>query len=187
MTDILIIVDVQDDFIAGSMAVPGAIFAVANINEQMNEKEYDHIFATKDWHPKTHSSFLAKGGPWPAHCVAGETGAAFYGVNSGKIDAVFHKGMKPGVESYSAIYDENGDFASPLIYNLDGLNIDADDGMTIDVVGIATDYCVYFTAFDIEERYGCEVNVLTECCAYVDKDTMTGRMEILKSKGVNVI
>src|SRR5512143_401209 len=77
--DVLLVVDVQNDFVTGSLAVPGAVQVLPVLNRYI--REFAHrglrIVATRDWHPPAHFSFREQGGQWPEHCVAGTAGAAF--------------------------------------------------------------------------------------------------------------
>ena len=78
--DALIIIDVQNDFLpGGSLAVPKGEEVVPILNQYLAlfQEAALPVFATRDWHPSNHCSFVEQGGPWPPHCVAGTTGAAF--------------------------------------------------------------------------------------------------------------
>jgi len=158
----LIIVDIQNDFLAGgSLAVPRGNEVIPVINAIQNE--FDLIVATQDWHPQNHQSFAAEhpgkkefdvidlnGLPqvlWPRHCVQGSFGAEFSPeLESNKVEAVFRKGMERGIDSYSGFYD-NGKRKNTGLYGYL-----KDRGVTkVSVCGLAADFCVYFTANDALE------------------------------------
>ena len=99
--DGLIVVDVQNDFCSGgALAVPDGDAVVEPINRLM--EQIPVVFATRDWHPADHHSFVAQGGPWPPHCIQGSTGAQLHpGLDVGRIDAVADAGYEPDLEGYS--------------------------------------------------------------------------------------
>lgn len=139
--DALIIVDVQRDFLAGgSIAVPEASGVIAPINHMIEifERLRLPVFATRDWHPANHRSFLAQGGIWPPHCVAGTSGARFdprlllpHGVR------IVSKGRSPDKEAYSAFQ------GTDLHQKLHSLGVSR-----LYVGGLATEYCILDTAKD---------------------------------------
>jgi nicotinamidase/pyrazinamidase len=155
----LIIVDVQNDFLpGGTLAVSGGNDIVPIINSIQNE--FDLVIATQDWHPANHSSFAAnhpgkKLGDviqlneqsqvlWPVHCVQGTAGAEFSSsLSMNRVEAIFRKGTDPQIDSYSGFFD-NGHRKST---GLAGYLIERGTP-EIYVCGLATDYCVKFTALD---------------------------------------
>jgi len=145
--DALIVVDVQNDFCeGGALAVPHGDAVVEPINRLMGE--FDFVVATRDWHPPDHHSFVAQGGPWPAHCVQGTHGAELHpGLNAEPIDAVVDAGREPEDEGYSG-FEKTG---------LEEL-LREHDVDTVHVGGLALDYCVCATALDAR-RLGFEVVV----------------------------
>ncbi|QDV04619.1 nicotinamidase/pyrazinamidase [Planctomycetes bacterium Poly30] len=174
----LILVDLQNDFMpGGSLAVADGDSTVAVANGLM--ANYDLVVATQDWHPSNHGSFAANhpglnpgevielGGLtqvlWPVHCVQGTPGASFHsGLDVGGIHAVVRKGEDPGVDSYSGFFDNGGERSTGLSALLRERGITA-----VDVMGLATDYCVRFTALDAK-REGFQVRLLRSGCRGVE-------------------
>lgn len=155
----LLIVDVQNDFVpGGALPVPRGHEVAAVANRLM--PHFDLVVATQDWHPADHGSFASRhprkrvgdvvdlaGLPqilWPDHGVQGTRGADFVpGLNVGGIHKVFRKGTDPGIDSYSAFFDNGHRKATGLG------NFLRSRGVTeVYVMGLATDYCVKFTALD---------------------------------------
>ena len=114
--DALIIVDVQNDFLLdGSLAVPNAeeIIPILNDYIEIFQKKQGKIFATRDWHPPNHLSFLDYGGIWPAHCVRYTEGAKFNSsLNLPKKTVIISKATDPNIEAYSGF--ENTDLLKIL-------------------------------------------------------------------------
>ncbi|MBS0393790.1 MAG: isochorismatase family protein [Proteobacteria bacterium] len=137
--DALIAVDVQNDFLpGGSLAVPGGGEVLAPLNAWLAAfaARGCATLASRDWHPPDHCSFRARGGPWPAHCVAGTDGAAFApGLVLPHGCEVVDKGTHAGAEAYSA-FDGTG-----LAQRLRARGV-----RRLWIGGLATDYCVLATA-----------------------------------------
>jgi nicotinamidase/pyrazinamidase len=179
----LLIVDVQNDFCeGGSLAVDGATQVVRAINDLLAaDHGYDHVLATKDFHvdPGDHfgdlPDYIAS---WPAHCVAGSTGADFHPeLNTAPIEAVFLKG------SHSAAYSgfEGAAHDVALADWLRGKHVDA-----VDVVGIATDYCVRSTALDAVQA-GFRTRVLVGLTAGVAPDSTAAALAEMGTSGVTLV
>jgi nicotinamidase/pyrazinamidase len=143
----LIIVDVQNDFCpGGALAVPDGDAVVDTVNRLASEAPF--VVATRDWHPADHSSFAEQGGPWPAHCVQGTPGAELRaGIDRNLIDVVLDKGQARDTEGYSG-FEGTG-----LGELLRSRGVD-----TVEVAGLALDYCVRATALDAK-RAGFDVVV----------------------------
>lgn len=158
----LLIVDLQNDFLpGGALAVPHGD-EVCPFIFNLLKKPYPLVIASKDWHPKNHSSFVAQGGIWPVHCVQDTPGADFpKGFDSGKIDRLFLKGVSPADESYSIFVDEKGRSSGCADY-LRSKGVDR-----LDVVGLATDYCVKESVLDALKE-GFKTTVLLAGCRGVD-------------------
>jgi nicotinamidase/pyrazinamidase len=179
----LIIVDVQNDFCeGGSLAVTGGSAVARAISELLaNQHEYAHVVATKDFHidPGEHfSDDPDYAVSWPRHCVVGTSGADFHALfDPGAVEAVFMKGH------YSAAYsgfegtDEAG---TPLADWLRQRGVDE-----VDIVGIATDYCVKATAADAAKA-GFSTRVLLDLTAGVAPESTTKAVEDLRAAGVEV-
>ena len=180
----LIIVDVQNDFCeGGSLAVAGGAAVAGAISEHVagGHHEYAHVVATKDFHvdPGSHFSdhpdYVAS---WPPHCVAGTTGADFYpDLDTRTVEAVFKKGAHAAAYSGFEGVDENG---TPLADWLRGRDVDE-----VDVVGIATDYCVQATAADAA-RAGFGTRVLLDLTAGVAPESTAQAIEDLRGAGVEL-
>lgn len=195
----LIVVDVQNDFLpGGSLAVPNGNEVVAPINDLMHH--YDLVIATQDWHPANHGSFASQYSGrsvgeqvqldgltqilWPDHCVQGTAGAEFAPQLAAlKFQRVVRKGLDVKVDSYSGFFDNGQRHATELESILRQANTSR-----VDVVGLATDYCVKFTALDAQSL-GFQTRVLVEACRGVnlnpgDIDTAISEM---RTAGVEVV
>ena len=145
----LIVVDMQNDFIDGSLAVPRAKEIIDPINKLMKEGNYDLIVASQDWHPEGHISFASRYSVkpftehneqivWPDHCVIGTKGAEISkDINSEYFNMIIKKGFNKNIDSYSALMDSSG--------KISGLHEILSPYCDIHVCGLASDYCVYHT------------------------------------------
>lgn len=160
MKKALIIVDVQNDFCeGGSLAVPGAKEIIPYINLLMEENHYDQIVLTQDWHPADHKSFASNNGKnvgetiilngvpqfmWPNHCVQDTHGAQFHpDLQIEKATHTVQKGTNSLIDSYSGFQDNNHFMKTGLDDFLKYHDI-----QLVEIVGLALDYCVKFTALD---------------------------------------
>jgi nicotinamidase/pyrazinamidase len=177
----LIIVDVQKDFISGSLAVPDAESIIEPILKIKNK--FTKVFFTQDHHPKDHCSFKINGGLWPEHCVQNTLGALidYRLISTTKVSFVIEKGTDKDVDSYSGFFDNNKEKATILKSRLDFWNI-----TDVYICGLATDYCVKYTALDAVEL-GYKTNVIIDCCRGVITDTTKDAIEEMKLKGVKII
>lgn len=159
----LIVVDMQNDFITGSLAVKGAQEIIGPIAEKIQKAKNDGdlIFYSKDWHPDNHKSFerTGLGGPWPVHCVQGSWGAELH---PGLAHLLHHvgawqilKGQDPTEEEYSA-------FNNHMLHEFLRTNKITD----IEICGLARDYCVKATA-EAATRAGYNAIVLEDLCRSV--------------------
>jgi nicotinamidase/pyrazinamidase len=178
----LIIVDVQNDFCeGGSLAVEGGADVARGITALLEAHDYDHVVATKDYHidPGDHFSDNPDyRDSWPPHCVVGTDGAEFHpAFDPGAVEATFHKGH------YSAAYSgfEGTDAAGTTL--ADWLRERGVD--TVDVVGIATDYCVKATAADAAAA-GFTTRVLLDLTAGVAPTSTAEAVDALRTAGVEV-
>jgi len=173
----LIVVDVQNDFCpGGALAVAGGDEIVAQINNRM--ADFDAVILTQDWHPAGHSSFASSHkadvfssiempyGPqvlWPDHCVQGSFGAAFHkDLATDWADLILRKGYRPGIDSYSAFFENDHSTATGLEGYLKTRGV-----RDVTFVGLATDYCVAYSALDAA-RLGFAVSVDTAQCRAID-------------------
>ncbi|MCK0176160.1 pyrazinamidase PncA [Mycolicibacterium sp. F2034L] len=180
----LVVVDVQNDFCeGGSLAVTGGAAVAGRISELLaSNAAYEHVVATKDFHidPGDHFSDTPDyRNSWPRHCVVGTEGADFHpDLDPAPVEAVFTKG------EYSAAYSgfEGTDAAgTPLGDWLRARGVDA-----VDVVGIATDYCVRATAADAVAA-GFTTRVLLDLTAGVAEDSTATAIEALRAAGVELV
>ncbi len=198
MTQALIVIDVQNDFCpGGALAVTGGDQIVAGINALM--PEFAAVILTQDWHPAGHSSFASSHadkepfemtdmpyGPqvlWPDHCIQGTPGAAFHeGLETRRADAIIRKGMNPAIDSYSAFFEN--DHETPT--GLDGyLQTRGISDLTL--VGLATDFCVNFSAVDAA-RLGYCVTVRRDLCRAIDLDgSLAAALSGMREAGVTLI
>lgn len=178
----LVIVDVQNDFCeGGSLAVDGGAAVVAKINALLRRHTYDHVVATHDHHIDPGGHFSDEPDyvdSWPRHCVAGTRGADFHpDLDTGPIEAVFRKG------EYAAAYSgfEGKADGVDLADWLHTKGVDA-----VDVVGIATDYCVRATAQDAV-RNGFATRVVVDLTAGVADETTAQALDEMASVGVTLV
>ena len=155
----LILIDIQNDFCpGGSLAVKEGDRVVPVVNEL--QKHFDLIVATKDWHPAGHSSFASL---WPPHCVQETVGAEFVaGLDTSRVARVFLKGTDAEVDSYSGFFDNEHRRATGLGDYL------KERGVTdVFIAGLATDYCVKFSALDAR-MLGFNTTVVADACRGVE-------------------
>jgi len=177
-TQALILVDIQNDFLPeGALGVPGGNEIIPLANALM--QHFKIVVATQDWHPPDHGSFAANHPGktvfeaidlhglsqtlWPVHCVQGTPGADFaIDLNVGEITRVFQKGTRPEVDSYSGFHDNGHRHSTGMAEWLKS------QGVTdVVICGIATDYCVKFTALDaLSEGFG--VTLRLDACRGVN-------------------
>lgn len=158
MTKALLLVDIQNDFSpSGALPVPEGDVIVPVVNQLI--PLFEHVIATKDWHPAKHASFASVQGKtpgevidlsgipqvmWPDHCVQNTQGAEFIaGLDLSRITHIVTKGTHPDVDSYSGFFDNQRFHATGLAEYLSSHGIS-----DLYIVGLATDYCVKFTALD---------------------------------------
>ncbi|WP_375279440.1 bifunctional nicotinamidase/pyrazinamidase [Pseudooctadecabacter sp.] len=188
----LIVIDVQNDFCpGGALAVAEGDQIVAPINALMDD--FDAVILTQDWHPAGHSSFATSHdadpmtliqmpyGPqvlWPDHCVQGSKGAEFHeDLNTTRADLIVRKGYNPAIDSYSAFFEN--DHQTPT--GLEGYL--RTRGITdLTFVGLATDFCVNYSAVDAA-KLGFTATVRMDLCRAIDFDNSleaakTGMQEV---------
>lgn len=177
---VLLVVDVQNDFCpGGSLAVADGDAVVPVINALA--RRFRHVVLTQDWHPAGHASFASSHpgrrpfetielayGPqvlWPDHCVQGSPGAAFHaGLDLPHAEAVIRKGFRPGIDSYSGLIE--ADRRTPT--GLEGYLRERGIAKVV-IAGLATDFCVNWTAQDAA-RAGFETVVVEDACRAIDLD-----------------
>lgn len=165
MKNILLIIDPQNDFITGSLTVPGALEAMQRLTQALPRMELQGIYTTSDEHPLHHCSFVEQGGEWPPHCVQGSIGAEIFAPLMGAITdyckqhTIEHhhlpKGMKQDQDEYSSFAHQ-----VPAAFA---------EAAKIYVAGIAGDVCVHTSVSDlIAHGYGSRLVLLTEACPSLD-------------------
>ncbi len=180
----LLVIDIQNDFCpGGALAVPEGDQIVAPVNDLM--AQFDAVILTQDWHPADHSSFASQHDGkapfettempygtqvlWPDHCVQGSDGAAFHlDLNADRADLIIRKGFRKGIDSYSAFFENDQTTPTGLEGYLRTRGITA-----LTLVGLATDFCVNFSALDAA-RLGFDVTVRRDLCRAID---MGGSLE----------
>jgi nicotinamidase/pyrazinamidase len=196
-TQALIVIDLQNDFCpGGALAVAGGDQIVAGINALMGD--FAAVVLTQDWHPANHASFAANHpgaapfsltqmpyGPqvlWPTHCVQGSPGAAFHaGLRTDPADLIIRKGFRPGIDSYSAFFENDKTTATGLDGYLRNRGV---TGITL--VGLATDFCVAYSALDAA-RLGYAVTVRTDLSRGIDLDgSLAAALDQMRAAGVRL-
>jgi nicotinamidase/pyrazinamidase len=194
----LILVDIQYDFCpGGSLAVPEGDKIVPLVNRL--QKKFDLVVATQDWHPRGHGSFAsAHGKPvyavidihgspqtlWPDHCVQDSHGAELVAaLETDRIARIFKKGTDPRIDSYSGFLDADHKKSTGLADYLREQHV---KGVTI--AGLATDYCVKYTALDAAQL-GFEACVVADACRGVNLQPGDSEAAIraMKTAGVKII
>lgn len=194
----LIVVDLQNDFLpGGALAVSRGDEVVAPINALM--PAFDLVFATQDWHPASHGSFAANhvgrspgevidlnGLPqilWPVHCVQNTPGASFAsGLDVQHFDDVFRKGADPAVDSYSGLFDNGRRHSTGLADALRARGV-----REMHVCGLATDYCVKFTALDaLREGFAVTLIVAASRGVNLQPGDVDAAIEQMRSAGIRI-
>jgi nicotinamidase/pyrazinamidase len=176
--DLLVVIDVQNDFCPGGALAVGEGDAVVPVINRL-ARRFAHVVLTQDWHPSGHSSFASSHsgaapfetvtmpyGPqtlWPDHCVQGTSGAAFHPqLSTERAELVIRKGFRSEIDSYSAFYENDRRTPTGLAGYLREREL-----KRIFMVGLATDYCVRYSAVDAY-RLGFETIVIESGCRAID-------------------
>ena len=195
----LIVTDIQNDFLpGGALAVPQGDRVVPVANRLM--AKFELVVATQDWHPPDHLSFASRHPGkrvgdaidvdgleqilWPDHCVQNTPGAAFApALNTDEIDRVFHKGTDRRIDSYSCFYDNAHRKATGLGEFLTSRGVE-----TVYVIGLATDYCIKFSALDAA-KLGFATKVVLEGVRGVELNPgdCARAIEEMKAAGVEMV
>lgn len=179
----LIVIDIQNDFCpGGALAVAEGDEIVSGVNALMDA--FSAVILTQDWHPEGHSSFASAHagkapfeltempyGPqvlWPDHCIQGTEGAAFHPGLRTDADLIIRKGFNPAIDSYSAFFENDKTTPTGLEGYLRTRGIDR-----LTMVGLATDFCVNFSAVDAA-NLGFAVTVDQSLCRAIDMDGSLG-------------
>ena len=182
----LIVIDIQNDFCpGGALAVTEGDLIIPRVNALMDD--FATVVLTQDWHPADHSSFASnhpgKGpfdsvamsyGPqtlWPDHCIQGSDGARFHpALRIDPAHLIIRKGFRPAIDSYSAFFENDRSTATGLDGYLRARGVKA-----VTFVGLATDYCVAYSALDAA-RLGYKATVLLGACRGIDLGGSMARM-----------
>jgi nicotinamidase/pyrazinamidase len=196
--EILVIVDVQNDFCpGGALAVPQGDEIVPAVNRLA--AEFVHVVLTQDWHPRGHASFasshpgkqpfdtidLSYGQQilWPDHCVQGTRGAAFHSdLDVPHAELMLRKGFRSAIDSYSAFFENDHRTPTGLVGYLKERSFER-----VTLCGLATDFCVFYSAID-GRQIGFEVTVVTDACRGIDIDgSVATAVRSMKGAGVILV
>ena len=196
---VLIVVDVQNDFCpGGALQIKDGDSIIPLINRIM--ERFDLVVATQDWHPQDQVSFASNNFGkniydqidisgiaqtlWPDHCIQGTKGAEFHDdLDLSKFSLILRKGMNPLVDSYSAFIENDRNTETGLAGYLKALKV-----REIFICGLATDYCVYYSAMD-SLRYRFRCNVIIDATRGLDLPdrSIDAVVSEMKDKGISVI
>ena len=195
----LLLIDLQNDFCpGGALAVKEGGQTIEIANQLMDR--FDLVVATQDWHPKNHKSFAANNEGtamgdyislngitqilWPIHCVQDSFGAAFvYSLHVHKIDKIFTKGTDAEIDSYSGFFDNGHQKATGLHKYLQQKKV-----KEVYVMGLATDYCVKFTALDALDL-GYKTYLVADGCrgVNIEVNDVEKALKEMSDKGAEII
>ena len=194
----LVVIDVQNDFCpGGQLAVTDGDQVVSPINQMI--KKAHTVIATQDWHPAGHTSFASRHdgrtpfetievsyGPqtlWPDHCIQGTQGAAFHpDLHIDAAQMIIRKGFRSAVDSYSAFFENDKVTVTGLHGYLQDRRI-----KKVVMAGLATDYCVAYSALDAV-RLGYDVQVVLPACRAIDLDgSLAAAAQQMTAAGVGLI
>ncbi|WP_421360879.1 bifunctional nicotinamidase/pyrazinamidase [Agrobacterium rosae] len=197
----LLLIDIQNGFCpGGNLAVTDGDTIVPIANALIDNGGYDLIVASQDWHPANHGSFASQhpgkqpfevgelsGKPqvmWPDHCVQGTADAEFHpDLNAQAFDYVQQKGENPAVDSYSAFRD-NDQFATTGLADY----LERQGVTVLDLCGLATDYCVSFSALDaVGMLPGVKVRFIEDASRGIDPEGIKTAIAAMRAKGVAVV
>ncbi len=193
----LLIIDVQNDFCTGgALEVPGGEAVVPIINALQDR--FALVVATQDWHPADHHSFAVHHQDkepfsvtelhygqqvlWPEHCVQGTRGAAFHAdLKTDDCDLIIRKGHRTEIDSYSAFYENDHTTPTGLAGYLSERGVKA-----VTLVGLATDFCVCYSALDAV-RLGLKATVVEDACRAIDlEDSLAAARKQMLEAGVTL-
>lgn len=194
----LIVVDLQNDFCpGGALGVEGGHEIVPIINRLI--QRFDHVILTQDWHPADHLSFasLHPGKApfettempygtqtlWPDHCVQGTSGAEFHpDLAAMKAELIIRKGFRREIDSYSTFFENDRITPTGLAGYLRERGINR-----ITLTGIATDFCVAYSAIDAR-KLGFDVTILLDACRAIDLNgSLAAMIEEMKIAGAKIV
>lgn len=198
----LICIDIQNDFCpGGALAVAEGDAILAPVNQMMAQAKArgDAIILTQDWHPDNHASFAANheaAAPfdivemsygaqvlWPKHCIQGSEGASFHAnLDTDQADLVIRKGFRAAIDSYSAFFENDQTTPTGLHGYLQTRRI-----TDLTMVGLATDYCVAYSALD-GAKLGYDVTVDLAACRAIDLEgSLATQLAAMQKAGIRLI
>lgn len=194
----LLIIDIQNDFCeGGALEVPNGSTIVPTVNQLI--KKFDAVIQTQDWHPSNHASFASSHDEkepydnieldygtqvlWPDHCVQASEGADFHpDLNTTKSQVIIRKGFRPGIDSYSAFYENDHQTKTGLTGYLNTRGI-----TDLYTVGLATDFCVKWSVLD-GLKEGFNMHIIEDAVKGIDIDgSVDDAWDEMKSEGVTVV
>jgi nicotinamidase/pyrazinamidase len=197
----LLLIDIQTGFCpGGNLAIADGDQIVPVVNSLIDSDHYDLIVASQDWHPAGHGSFASShpgkkpfdigrlsGKPqmlWPDHCVQDTPDAALHpALHADAIDFVQQKGQNPDVDSYSAFRDNDQAALTGLADFLRGKDV-----TELDLCGLATDYCVKFSAIDaVEMLPGVRVRFIEDASRGIDPAAISAAIDEMRTRGIDII
>ncbi len=193
----LLMIDIQNDFCPGGALAVGDGDGIVSVVNQM-QQDYPVLVLTQDWHPADHSSFAQnhQGGEpfsmikmsygdqvlWPTHCVQGSEGAEFHkDLITDKADLIIRKGFRSQIDSYSAFFENDQITQTGLAGYLRERGVEK-----IVLTGLATDFCVYYSAIDAVKS-GFKAKLVTDACRAIDMDgSLAAAMQSMENAGVEI-
>jgi nicotinamidase/pyrazinamidase len=197
----LLLIDMQNGFCpGGNLAVPDGDSVIPVANRLISDGGYDVVVASQDWHPANHGSFASQhpgkkpfemgelsGQPqvmWPDHCVQGTPDAEFHpDLELSEIDYIQQKGDNPAVDSYSAFRDNDHAALTGLAGYLKAQQI-----TELDICGLATDYCVKFSALDARDMLpNVNVRFISDASRGIDPQGIKDAISEMRERGVDIV
>lgn len=197
----LLLIDMQNGFCpGGNLAVPDGDSVIPIANRLIRDGGYDVVVASQDWHPANHGSFASQhlgkkpfemgelsGQPqvmWPDHCVQGTPDAEFHpDLELSEIDYIQQKGENPAVDSYSAFRDNDHAALTGLAGYLKAQQI-----TELDICGLATDYCVKFSALDARDMLpNVNVRLISDASRGIDPQGIKDAISEMRERGVDIV
>ena len=193
----LLLIDIQNDFLPGGrLAVADGDAIIPLVNAL--QPRFELVVATQDWHPAGHESFASSHAGrhqfeqidlhgllqvlWPDHCTQASDGAALApALHTGRIEAIFRKGMNPEIDSYSAFFDNGHRKSTGLADYLRGRGV-----TEVFVAGLAADYCVYYSALDALEA-GFATTVITDATRAISAEGWAAAQVDLRQRGTQLL
>lgn len=199
---ILLLVDPLNDFADpnGTLYVPGGENIIPILNNLMEKNKWDEIILIQDWHPRTHKSFASNNDGaelfsvrelngisqvmWPDHSIQNSWGSEPHPDLDKKWTHIVQKGMNPELDSYSAFYENDGVTKTGIFNLFDIIGVNKED--TIYITGLATDYCVKYTAIDAKKHFD-NVILVKDAIKGINPDDIKTSLKEMKEQGIKII